>query len=725
MHNCVFWSNPVTNLGPSMLNIGAGALPTIDYSILEEVSCPPGATCGGSVLYATDPLFIDLPNCNLRITSTSPAWDAGDLTVLTVPHDLDFNPRILCCGVDLGAYEDTSCTRIIYVNHLAPGLNDGTSWPDAFTDLQDALALAATCPGYKEIWFAEGNYYPTTCAPCSSVDRAMSFSLVDGVEMYGGFDGTEMMREMRHWAAHRTILNGNIGDLGLHTDNTYQIVHATDVGASTILDGFVLSNGFANGTPQNNGAALLINAPGSAALSSPIIRNCEFSFNTATGKGGAIFMATSLGEIDPEIVNCVFFDNQAFDGGALAVNAAGATGHSHPEIINCTFSENHGTNRAGWMLIEGVSGGLSEPQIHNCIIWGNTSGTGLNPNVLNIGAANGFLQFSDISQATCPVSVCGSGMKYLVNPLFVDPGGNDFRVRLISPVIDMGLTSALPPGIIEDLDKLPRVTDGNCDGIFDIDMGAYEVTSYAGDGVLYVDPAATGAEDGSSWSDALTELQPALNFAGAYGCIEEVWVKEGTYFSTTSSDRALSFVPPDGKSVFGGFDGTEVLRSERDWTTHLTILSADIGAVNDSTDNSFHVVRITGILDTTVVDGFIIERGNADHPTNPLHKQGGGIWQDPSMLGTGIVRNCTVRSSFALVSGGGVFNGSDMNLINCTLHTNNAQLKGNAIMNEHVSAHLLIKDCWIQMNGTNPGVTDVESTGSGIMKFEGSTLIEN
>lgn len=36
--------------------------------------------------------------------------------------------------------------EIIYVNAAATGANDGTSWPDAFLDLQDALDDAASEP---------------------------------------------------------------------------------------------------------------------------------------------------------------------------------------------------------------------------------------------------------------------------------------------------------------------------------------------------------------------------------------------------------------------------------------------------------------------------------------------------------------------------------------------------------------------------------------------------
>jgi len=46
----------------------------------------------------------------------------------------------------------------IYVKWDATGNNNGSSWEDAFTDLQDALAAADSS---DQIWVAKGVYYPT------------------------------------------------------------------------------------------------------------------------------------------------------------------------------------------------------------------------------------------------------------------------------------------------------------------------------------------------------------------------------------------------------------------------------------------------------------------------------------------------------------------------------------------------------------------------------------
>jgi len=95
-----------------------------------------------------------------------------------------------------------------YVNQQATGANDGTSWQDAFLDLQDALGVASAG---DEVWVAVGVYKPDR----GTGDRMARFHLVDGAAIYGGFGGSETDCELRDWAANSTILSGDLnGDDG-------------------------------------------------------------------------------------------------------------------------------------------------------------------------------------------------------------------------------------------------------------------------------------------------------------------------------------------------------------------------------------------------------------------------------------------------------------------------------------------------------------------------------
>ena len=95
--------------------------------------------------------------------------------------------------------------RVIYVSAHATGANDGTCWTDAFIDLQDGVAAAQ--PG-DEIWVAAGVYKPDR----GTGNRLMSFELVSGVGVYGGFSGDETCLDERDPQANPTILSGDLLD---------------------------------------------------------------------------------------------------------------------------------------------------------------------------------------------------------------------------------------------------------------------------------------------------------------------------------------------------------------------------------------------------------------------------------------------------------------------------------------------------------------------------------
>ncbi len=223
---------------------------------------------------------------------------------------------------------------------------DGLTWATAFTDLQDALALAVNG---DEIWVATGVYTPGAL-------QADTFQLVSGVGLYGGFAGGETLRAQRDWEANVTVLSGDIGgDDGTDANgvvtnpgdingaNSRTVVSGSSLAASTRLDGFTITAG--DGLSQGGG---LYNSAGSPAL-----ENLFFSGNRATWNGGALH---NTGASSSPVLTHVRFANNGTtggDGGAIFDNS-GAT----LTLVNATFTENHAAGGAGGGAILSFGGTL-------------------------------------------------------------------------------------------------------------------------------------------------------------------------------------------------------------------------------------------------------------------------------------------------------------------------------------------------------------------------------
>jgi len=195
----------------------------------------------------------------------------------------------------------------------------------------------------------------------------------------------------------------------------------------------------------------------------------------------------------------------------------------------------------------------------------------------------------------------------------------------------------------------------------------------------YVKYNATGSNDGTSWENAYTSFQSALDIAVSG---EQIWVAAGTYYPSsaydlTSTSRYYHFRMINGVAIYGGFAGTETLLSQRNMSATVTILSGDIGTPNDNTDNCYHVFYHpeSNLNSSAILDGFTIKSGNAnDNSGSGPHIYGGGmnnyVSSSPSLT------NCTFSSNYAL-SGGGMYNYySSPSLTNCIFESNSANYGG-------------------------------------------------
>lgn len=174
-------------------------------------------------------------------------------------------------------------------------------------------------------------------------------------------------------------------------------------------------------------------------------------------------------------------------------------------------------------------------------------------------------------------------------------------------------------------------------------MAGMPVQSARAGAAWFVDADSTCVSScGGSWATAYPTLQAALADAGV-GI--ELWVAEGVYYpdegpGQVGNSRVSTFGLKNGVKIYGGFNGTETLFSERDITTNVVILSGDIDKNDVNTDgdfiadtvaeivgnNAYHVVTGSGTDNTAVLDGVFITAGLANG-TSP-NDQGGGVYNN-------------------------------------------------------------------------------------------------
>jgi len=350
------------------------------------------ADCNGNAIADAD----DIADCPLNFPNPE---DCDDCNSNSIPDGCDIASEASADCNNNGIPDECEDLSIILVQAGASGANDGTSWGDAFADLQDGLYVAACSGSALEVWVAAGTYHPDDGLYVTENDRTATFQLMNGVEMYGGFAGSETVREDRNPALNETTLSGDLTDNDVpaefpdgasQSENSYSVVTGSGTDATALLDGFTVSGGNAHdpccGTiaPETVGGGLYNNPNGS-----PTVSNCTFTSNYATWGGGVGNWSSSTPIVsnclfegnaallgggmhdedgsDSTVVNCVFRDNQALGDGGGMHNIS-----SNPSVVGCTFDGNSASVEGGGAL-NGVGAGTG---YLNCAFFGNTASVG-------------------------------------------------------------------------------------------------------------------------------------------------------------------------------------------------------------------------------------------------------------------------------------------------------------------------------------------------------------
>jgi len=208
--------------------------------------------------------------------------------------------------------------------------------------------------------------------------------------------------------------------------------------------------------------------------------------------------------------------------------------------------------------------------------------------------------------------------------------------------------------------------------------------------IIYVNPTATGNSNGSSWTDAFTNLSQAINqAANDTSSIDSLFIAEGTYFPDVDTlANFRMFRCPAQISLFGGFPATgNPTFADRDWIAFQTILDGDILGDDDGTiatrgDNAKRLL----MLDTYGrLDGLIVRNGG-DNTGGP----GAGL----ALIGTNnreaLIENCVFENNWVTDNGeliyeggairGAAINGTDVLEIRNVVFKNNKAKFGGAVL---------------------------------------------
>lgn len=443
-----------------------------------------------------------------------------------------------------------------YVKSDGNDASAGTSWGTAFATVQQALTMAGMG---THIWVAAGTYKPTT-----TNDRSISFQLKNGVAIYGGFAGTETNIDQRNWQSNVTILSGDIDGDATLANNSFHVVVGSSIYASSVLDGFTITGGNADGGQRGGGlycssaypvlSNLIIS--GNYAndfgggmynqIGNPTLTNVTFSGNTCGDRGGGVYSERGT----PAFVNCSFIGNNAFDGGGMWNGTSFYPGTSNAAFTNVTFKNNISSHFGGGIYTE-----YSNPNFNNVLFYQNSSGSGGGIYILQGNSNLSNITFSKNS-ASDPLQSGGGGMYIWLSSvtlknviLWGNSGSPLYNGEIINA---MNSTVTLYNSLVQD--GMP-VHGGfgihNYFGGVDVDSG----------GNVYTDPLFINAlsgdlklSNGSPAIDAgINTVVTTISDLGNDPRIVGSTVDMGAYeFQSSASSVANAIIANDSSYQFGG-----------------------------------------------------------------------------------------------------------------------------------------------------------------------------
>lgn len=221
--------------------------------------------------------------------------------------------------------------------------------------------------------------------------------------------------------------------------------------------------------------------------------------------------------------------------------------------------------------------------------------------------------------------------------------------------------------------------------------------------IKYINPNATGNGSGTSWANAYTSLKSALLNAQHK---DEFWLTYSANHAIDPNQNKVYLTIDKNIALYGGFKGTETLRSQR--TALPSIISGSIGmaGVDDNSENAFEIkskVHLEGIRFT---DFYSTETSYQDKVSIVKIDDKASV----------SFKNCDFRANES-VRCIDISNNANVTIEQSTFYTNNRQKSAPII--KILNSDLHINNSDFQFNGNGSFIVDAYSNDT---TFEGRTI---
>lgn len=211
----------------------------------------------------------------------------------------------------------------------------------------------------------------------------------------------------------------------------------------------------------------------------------------------------------------------------------------------------------------------------------------------------------------------------------------------------------------------------------------------------HVSPAGDDLRSGRSWHLAKRTIAAAIGAAPNGG---EIWVAEGVYHE---------LITLYGRQLYGGFAGSEVTRSQRDWRAHATVLDGDAAALAPL-GLSPATILVMGDFATNqaFLDGFTMMNAAAS-------SLGGGVYVEP--YSSPVIAHCRFLTNSA-VMGGGIYCAHDSTpaIFGNEFEQNYAWLGGALYLDSHCKPQTLANNLIVN-NRSDDGAAGLYSSGDQVI----------